>query len=187
VILAVSLLLVANVLDQIDGQLARIKFLFSPHGEKLDHNLDGIIKVLLLVPIGVGLAHATGHKEWIYMGWVAASAQLFYILAMLYYVRRFGGKDASSNNFKFWYSLKPRSSEPTPAPAPENPNAFKRRFLLRKDFAHTLLFVFGAANFIEAPFMLIVTGAVLYGSISLVQLIFFHRKVQIAGDYYGGV
>jgi phosphatidylglycerophosphate synthase len=187
VILAVSLLLVANILDQIDGQLARIKFLFSSYGEKLDHYLDEIIKVLLLAPIGVGLTHATGHEAWSYIGWAASSAQLFYTLAMFYYLWRFGGKDASSTNFKFWYSVKPRSSEPTPAPAPEDPNAFKRRFLLRKDFAHTMLFVFGAANFIEAPFMLIASGAALYGSITLVQLIFFHRKVQIAGDYYGGV
>jgi phosphatidylglycerophosphate synthase len=187
VILAVSLLFVANVLDQIDGQLARIKFLFSSYGEKLDHYLDEIIKVLLLAPIGVGLAHSTGQEAWGYVGWVASGAQAFYTVAMFYYLWRFGGKDASSTNFKFWYSAKPPSSEPVAASTPENPNAFKRRFLLRKDFVHTMFFVFGLANLIEAPFVLTVFGAVMYGIITLIQLVFFHRKVEIAGDYFGGV
>ena len=187
VILAVSLLLVANVLDQIDGQLARIKFLFSSYGEKLDHYLDEIIKVLLFAPIGIGLTHATGQEAWTYVGWIAAGAQLFYTAAMFYYMRRFGGKGASSTNFRFWYKVKTQGSETETPRAPESPNAIKGRFFLRKDFVHTMFFAFGVANLIEAPFLLTVFGAVLYGSISLIQLVFFHSKVQIAGDYHGGV
>jgi phosphatidylglycerophosphate synthase len=187
VILAVSLLLVANILDQIDGQLARIKFLFSSYGEKLDHYLDEIIKVLLLAPIGIGLTHATGHEAWTYVGWIASGAQFFYTGAMFYYLRRFGGKDASGTNFRFWYKVKPPGTEPAKPKVPASPNAIKGRFFLRKDFVHTMFFVFGVANLIEAPFLLTVFGAVMYGSISLIQLIFFHSKVQIAGDYHGGV
>ena len=187
-----SLLFIANVLDQIDGQLARIKFLFSSYGEKLDHYLDEIIKVLLLAPIGIGLANSTGQEAWVYVGWVASSAQLFYTGAMFYYLWRFGGKDASSTNFKFWYKAKAPGSEPAkiePAKpvVPTNPNALKGRYFLRKDFVHTMFFVFGLANLIQIPFLITVFGAVLYGGISLIQLVFFHRKVQIAGDYHGGV
>ncbi len=191
-ILAVSLLFFANVLDQIDGQLARIKFLFSSYGEKLDHYLDEVMKVLLFAPIGIGIAKSTGHDVWIYIGVVAGVAQLFYTGAMFYYLWRFGGKDASSTNFKFWYKVKPKpktavATPVAPKPVVANPNAIKGRFFLRKDFVHTMFFVFGVANFIQAPFLLTVFGAVLYGSISLIQLVFFHSKVEIAGDHHGGV
>ncbi|MCP4448915.1 MAG: CDP-alcohol phosphatidyltransferase family protein [Myxococcales bacterium] len=187
VILAVSLLFVANLLDQIDGQLARIKFQFSSYGEKLDHYLDEIIKVLLLAPIGMGLYHANGQELWMYAGWGASGAQLFYTLAMFYYLFRFGGKNASSTNFKFWYGVKPRSAASEAPRPPEDPNTIKARFFLRKDFVHTMFFVFGVAGFLQAPFMLTAFGAFQYGSTSLIQLVFFHRKVQIGNDYHGGV
>lgn len=187
VILAVSLLFVANVLDQIDGQLARIKFLFSTYGEKLDHHLDSVMKLLLFVPIGTGITHATGHEVWTHLGWIGAGCQILYAAAMLYYVNRFGGKGASSSNFRFWYKVKEPGSEPEKPKAPESPNTIKGRFFFRKDFVHTMFFAFGVANLIEAPFLLTIFGAVMYGSISLIQLIFFHSKVQIAGDYHGGV
>ena len=74
----------------------------------------------------------------------------------------------------------------TPKP-PENPNTIKSRFFLRKDFVHTAFFVFGLANLLQAPFLLTVLGALQYGTTSLIQLLFFHRKVQIGTDYHGGL
>ena len=185
VILAVSLLMVGNILDQIDGQLARIKFLFSSYGEKLDHHLDGVMKALLFVPMGTGIAHLTGQQIWIALGWLGAVSHVIFAGTMIYYVRRFGGKNGVSSNFRFWYKVKEKGSEPEKPKAPSNPNAIKGRYFLRKDFTHTMFFVFGLLGFIEAPFLLTVFGSALYAGICLVQLIFFHSKVQLYSDYHG--
>ena len=56
IILAVILVLVAGVLDALDGALARHQGTDGPYGDFLDHTIDRIVDVGLLVAIGMNSA-----------------------------------------------------------------------------------------------------------------------------------
>ena len=56
IILAVILILVAGVLDALDGALARHQGTDGPYGDFLDHTIDRIVDVGLLVAIGMNAA-----------------------------------------------------------------------------------------------------------------------------------
>ena len=56
IILAVILVLVAGVLDALDGALARHQGTDGPYGDFLDHTIDRIVDVGLLVAIGMNTA-----------------------------------------------------------------------------------------------------------------------------------
>jgi len=185
-IVAVSLLFLNNVLDQIDGQLARMKYLFSTYGDKLDHYLDEITKVVILAPIGMGLFHATGHEIWMILGWAGSGARLLYALTLAYYVKNFGGADATTTNFRFWYRVPRDASDPKQSAAPSS-GGIKLRYFLRKDFIHSAYFAFGVFSLLEIPFVVAAFGAIEYGIISIIQLTLFHRRVGFQRSYQGDV
>ena len=56
IIMAVILVLVAGVLDALDGALARHQGTDGPYGDFLDHTIDRIVDVGLLVAIGMNAA-----------------------------------------------------------------------------------------------------------------------------------
>ena len=56
ILLAVILILVAGVLDALDGALARHQGTDGPYGDFLDHTIDRIVDVGLLVAIGMNAA-----------------------------------------------------------------------------------------------------------------------------------
>jgi len=56
IILAVILVLVAGVLDALDGALARHQGTDGPYGDFLDHTIDRVVDVGLLVAIGMNAA-----------------------------------------------------------------------------------------------------------------------------------
>ena len=56
IIMAVILVLVAGVLDALDGALARHQGTDGPYGDFLDHTIDRIVDVGLLVAIGMNTA-----------------------------------------------------------------------------------------------------------------------------------
>ncbi|MFQ5678362.1 MAG: CDP-alcohol phosphatidyltransferase family protein [Gemmatimonadota bacterium] len=58
--LAVALLV--NVLDGVDGKLARVKLQTSPFGDRLDHLLDVTFEFSWYVAVGWGLMGATGRR-----------------------------------------------------------------------------------------------------------------------------
>ena len=56
IIIAVILVLIAGVLDALDGALARHQGTDGPYGDFLDHTIDRIVDVGLLVAIGMNTA-----------------------------------------------------------------------------------------------------------------------------------
>tara|TARA_B100000900_G_C20578700_1_gene716510 strand:- start:241 stop:921 length:681 start_codon:yes stop_codon:yes gene_type:complete len=56
IVLAVILVLVAGVLDALDGALARHQGTDGPYGDFLDHTIDRIVDVGLLIAIGMNAA-----------------------------------------------------------------------------------------------------------------------------------
>lgn len=57
-----AIALIVNVLDGVDGKLARVKLQASPFGDRLDHLLDVTFELSWYVGLGWGLLQATGHR-----------------------------------------------------------------------------------------------------------------------------
>ncbi|MFQ5704927.1 MAG: CDP-alcohol phosphatidyltransferase family protein [Gemmatimonadales bacterium] len=60
--------LVVNVLDGVDGKLARVKLLSSEFGDRLDHILDVTFEFSWYLGLGWGLSRETGHMLPLYLG-----------------------------------------------------------------------------------------------------------------------
>ena len=69
----VVLILIAGVLDALDGALARHQGVAGPYGDFLDHTIDRVVDVGLLIAIGMNAAYVTDPSS----GAVAAVLTLF--------------------------------------------------------------------------------------------------------------
>ncbi len=70
------LLLFSTWVDGADGEIARLKFMETELGGKLDIVCDNIVHFFVFGAIGWGLSEATGDKTYIYVGGLAAFASL---------------------------------------------------------------------------------------------------------------
>lgn len=66
------LLLFSIWLDGADGEIARIKFMESAIGGKLDIYCDNVVHIVVFLSIGMGLFHAQGSVIFAYLGGFAA-------------------------------------------------------------------------------------------------------------------
>ena len=64
------------ILDNSDGEIARIKSQSSTFGMQFDTFVDFIVHVAVFLAIGVGHARMTGAIEWTWLGWIAAAAMI---------------------------------------------------------------------------------------------------------------
>ncbi len=76
------LLVFSTWVDGVDGEIARLKFMESELGGKLDILCDNIVHFLVFSAIGWGMSKATGEQMYIYIGILAAFASLtsFFLL-----------------------------------------------------------------------------------------------------------
>lgn len=70
---------IAAVLDGVDGELSRLKFLASPTGAWLDTITDDVVGTCYLVGLYYGLDAAAGHDWWTYVGVAGVG---FYVLTV---------------------------------------------------------------------------------------------------------
>lgn len=70
------LLLFSTWVDGTDGEIARLKFMESELGGKLDILCDNIVHFFVFGAIGWGVSEATGDKTYMYLGGLAAIASL---------------------------------------------------------------------------------------------------------------
>lgn len=70
------LLLFSTWLDGTDGEIARLKFMESELGGKLDIVCDNIVHFFVFASIGWGAAKTTGDETYLYLGGLAAIASL---------------------------------------------------------------------------------------------------------------
>lgn len=76
--LAAGLLMVAcYVLDNCDGEIARLKGQSSTFGMWFDTFVDWIVHTVFFVALGIGIAHAFGQDMWLWMGLVAGAGGTF--------------------------------------------------------------------------------------------------------------
>ncbi len=91
------LLCVFNILDGCDGEIARVKYLDSAAGRRLDLVVDTAVNILFLVCLGLGLARTevtvAAQSFWIREG-LATGALIVATEAMLLLGRRGGGAGA---------------------------------------------------------------------------------------------
>ncbi len=80
-----ALLVFSTWADGVDGELARLKFMESKLGAKLDIYCDNIVHFFLFLAIGLGLANTTGQKLYASLGAIAAIGSLlsFFMLNAL--------------------------------------------------------------------------------------------------------
>jgi phosphatidylglycerophosphate synthase len=67
------LLVICYVLDNCDGEIARIKNQSSEFGMYFDTFVDWIVHALFFAALGHGVTEATGEAVWTWLGWAAAA------------------------------------------------------------------------------------------------------------------
>jgi phosphatidylglycerophosphate synthase len=77
-----GLLLLSIWVDGVDGEIARIKFMESPFGAKLDILCDNVVHVAVFIAIGVGLYDAQGETVFLILGALAAGGSLLAFLLL---------------------------------------------------------------------------------------------------------
>ena len=70
------LLLFSTWVDGADGEIARLKFMESELGGKLDIICDNIVHFFVFVAIGWGVSKTSGDETYLYLGGLAAFASL---------------------------------------------------------------------------------------------------------------
>ena len=72
-ILGALLLVVSYILDNCDGEVARIKGLSSEFGARLDDIVDSTVDTAFFVALGYGMARETDEQIWFWLGMAAAA------------------------------------------------------------------------------------------------------------------
>ena len=66
-------LVVTYVLDNCDGEIARLKNQSSRLGMHFDNFVDTAVHTFFFVALGIGIGGATGQDAWLWLGWIAAA------------------------------------------------------------------------------------------------------------------
>lgn len=77
-----GLLLLSIWVDGVDGEIARIKFMESPFGARLDILCDNVVHVAVFFSIGMGLYNTHGETLFLILGGLAAGGSLLAFLLM---------------------------------------------------------------------------------------------------------
>ncbi|MZG53407.1 MAG: CDP-alcohol phosphatidyltransferase family protein [Nitrospinae bacterium] len=75
-VLGSTLLLGSHWIDCVDGEVARLKFLVTEWGAKLDIFADNIVHIMVFFSIGMGLYYSTGEAIFKYLGILAVLGSL---------------------------------------------------------------------------------------------------------------
>ncbi len=93
-VIASALLVLSTWIDGADGEIARLKFMESDIGKKLDIYCDNIIHFLVFTAIGCGVYFKTGEPLFLYLGSLAGLGGLlaFFLLSPILLEKRSPGK-----------------------------------------------------------------------------------------------
>lgn len=83
-VLGAALLVAGYVLDNCDGEIARVKKLSSPFGARLDDLADWLVDACFFAALGAGEAAARGESLWLWLGLAAAAgATIDYVVDLI--------------------------------------------------------------------------------------------------------
>ena len=93
-VIAAMLLVISTWIDGVDGEIARLKFMETDIGKKLDIYCDNIIHFLVFTAIGYGIYLKTGEVIFLYLGGLAGLGGLlsFFLLSPVLLEKRSPGK-----------------------------------------------------------------------------------------------
>lgn len=78
-----ALFILCYVLDNCDGEIARLKGLQSDFGMRLDSFTDWLVHTAFFVALGIGIGKESGEDLWLWLGWLAAAgATINHILVL---------------------------------------------------------------------------------------------------------
>ncbi len=100
-----GLLVLCYVLDNCDGEIARLKNQSSEFGMHFDTFVDWLVHAAFFAALGIGTAVSTSNNLWLWLGWIAAAgATVNYLLGWVADIR---GRQAPEPA----YAEEPRSPE----------------------------------------------------------------------------
>jgi len=68
-----ALFILCYVLDNCDGEIARLKGLQSDFGMRLDSFADWLVHTAFFIALGIGIGKESGEDLWLWLGWLAAA------------------------------------------------------------------------------------------------------------------
>lgn len=87
-LIGAGLFFLCYVLDNCDGEVARIKNQTSEFGDKFDTFVDWLVHATFFAALGIGVESETGNSLWFWLGWVgAAGSSINYFIALYMEVR----------------------------------------------------------------------------------------------------
>lgn len=90
-----ALLFVSYVLDNCDGEIARLKDQCTEFGDRFDTFVDWLVNAGFFAALGIGTAAGSGEAIWLWLGWAAAAgATLNYIIGLFIEARQGGALTA---------------------------------------------------------------------------------------------
>jgi len=91
-----------NIVDGVDGEIARIKRIGSPYGEIIDSLSDRVVEIVLCLAIGYGVWHTKGSV----LGWAFSLIGIIGFLGGNYLTELVGARAGSKVLKKSWKELK---------------------------------------------------------------------------------
>ena len=165
-----ALLVLCYVLDNCDGEIARLKNQSSAFGMHFDTFVDWAVHAAFFAALGLGVAAASGNAVWSWLGWIAAAGgTVNYVVGLVSDMR--GPHEAGEDS---------DSTSPAAAGRARTPAGWKAwtvfafRELSRADFCFIVL----ALALFDAAWVLLPLGAV--GA----QVYWLARFVRGAADYH---
>ena len=143
-------LLVDYVLDNCDGEIARLKGQTSEFGKFFDSFVDWVVHACFFAALGIGVAAATGGTLWLWLGWIAAAGSTINYFAGFF----FDAHDRARGKAESGIRVAPQDAG-KPATRTEW-LVFAFRELARSDFCFLVLFL---AAF-DATWILLPAGAI---------------------------
>ncbi len=129
------LLVVCYVLDNCDGEIARLKNQCSRLGMHFDDFVDTAVHTFFFAALGVGIKKTTGQDAWLWLGWIAAAGCALNYLAGFIIDARDRAADEGADG-------SPDREAADQGPAPRGPRewvVFAFRKLTRADFCFIVL------------------------------------------------
>ncbi len=78
------LLVICYVLDNCDGEIARLKNQASRLGMHFDSFVDAAVHTFFFTALGIGVRETTGEDAWLWLGWIAAAGSAInYVISII--------------------------------------------------------------------------------------------------------
>jgi phosphatidylglycerophosphate synthase len=160
-----ALLFLSLVLDNCDGEVARVKYQFSTWGAWFDIYSDFVVNVAFMIGMAVGAYRVFDEPLYLYAGAFTAFAMSFYNGTVFRYIHRLGIPDEFL--FKWWFDLeaeargKPETAPEAPPPSRLGEALSVLKYAGRRDFFIFAYFVTALVGWLHWAFWATAVGAVL--------------------------